>query len=472
MARAFRYLLEVYVDDFIALVIPTSWKQIRHVANGVMFGIHDVFPEDEEAANDPISARKLQKGEGLFSTTKCILGFNFDGEEKSMWLEDDKRSVLLGTLHKWLRGATRSGLGIPLVEFESVTAKLRHAFTALPEGRGLLSPCNWVLRGRPATIYLHRNKALLEAIHDVHFLLRQSTTKPTRCRSLVAKWPDYVGIVDASSHGVGGIILGEGAGCPPTVFRLRWPPDVTAAVVSFDNPKGSVTNSDLEMAGLLLLWLCVEGVCGPIKDRHIAMFSDNSPTVSWVERMATRQSRISAQLVRALALRLNITSSCPLTPVHIPGEENTMADIASRSFGSNIDWHCPTDRQFLTFFNNRFPLPSQVSWNVFQLNSKIAMRVISALRMTRISLGEWQRLPKIGRHIGQIGSNMSGLWEWTHTFRGHVIPTGSGHLLGLPHEFGRDTLGEGSECRLARSLALSRPLDRRSPWPAERTQRN
>lgn len=292
--QSFKYLLEVYVDDFIALVIPTNWKQIHHVANGVMYGIHDVFPEDASEREDPISYKKLVKGDGQFSTRKCILGFDFDGEEKTLWLEEEKRALLLGTLHKWIRGATRASMGIPLLEFESVTAKLRHAFTALPEGRGLLSPCNWVLRGRPATIYLHRNVALLEAIRDILILLTNSVACPTTCRSLVSGWPDFVGIVDASSYSVGGIIIGEKASCPPTVFRVQWPADVTSEVVSFTNPTGRLTNSDLEMAGLLLLWLCIEGVCGPVRQRHVALFSNNSPTVSWVQRMATRQSRVAA----------------------------------------------------------------------------------------------------------------------------------------------------------------------------------
>ncbi len=30
----FRYLLEVYVDDFVSLVIPTSCEQLRHVNSG------------------------------------------------------------------------------------------------------------------------------------------------------------------------------------------------------------------------------------------------------------------------------------------------------------------------------------------------------------------------------------------------------------------------------------------------------
>jgi hypothetical protein len=37
------------------------------------------------------------------------------------------------------------------------------------------------------------------------------------------------------------------------------------------------------------------------------------------------------------------------------------------------------------------------------------MRVISALQMKGITLEEWQRLPKIGKPIGQIEKNMSDL---------------------------------------------------------------
>ena len=109
------------------------------------------------------------------------------------------------------------------------------------------------LQRRPKVVYLHRDGALLEAIRDIRTILQTSTTHPTQCKDLVAAWPDYIGIVDASSHGVGGVILGELSCVPPTVFRLQWPPDISNALVSFDNPKGSITNSDLEMAGLLLL---------------------------------------------------------------------------------------------------------------------------------------------------------------------------------------------------------------------------
>jgi hypothetical protein len=163
------------------------------------------------------------------------------------------------------------------------------------------------------------------------------------------------------------------------------------------------------MAGYLLLWLCLEGIAPDLAHRHIALFSDNSPSVSWVTKMASRTSRVAAQLVRALALRLNIQQTCPLTPVHIPGVENALTDIPSRSFGSAKEWECKSDTDFLTLFNKQFPLPQQASWTVFRFGSKVITCVISALKMKGITLVEWQRLPKLGKYIGQIGQHMSGL---------------------------------------------------------------
>ena len=66
-------------------------------------------------------------------------------------------------------------------------------------------------------------------------------------------WPDYIRIVDASSHGIGGVVVGELLELPPTVFRIQWPMEISNNLVSFNNPTGKINNSDLEMAGLLFL---------------------------------------------------------------------------------------------------------------------------------------------------------------------------------------------------------------------------
>ncbi len=43
----FLYVVEVYVDDFMSLVIPILQEQLQHVATAIMMGIHNVFPPDD-----------------------------------------------------------------------------------------------------------------------------------------------------------------------------------------------------------------------------------------------------------------------------------------------------------------------------------------------------------------------------------------------------------------------------------------
>jgi hypothetical protein len=221
---------------------------------------------------------------------------------------------LLAVLTKWIRTAQNKSGGIEFKEFESVIAKLRHAFMCIPEGRGLLTPMNKLLRKKPAFVYLHRNKKLLHGVKDCRTLLREATLRPTKCSELVMGAPDFVGVKDASVHGVGGVIIGENTEYVPTLFRMEWPEWVKTEVRKTNSGQGgTLTNSDLEMAGLLLLFLVMEDVCDLQPGHHVALFSDNSPTVSWVQKMAAKGSKVADQLLRALCLRMKQRNISPLT---------------------------------------------------------------------------------------------------------------------------------------------------------------
>jgi hypothetical protein len=467
--NSFHYFVEVYVDDFIPMVIATSQEQVQHVANAVMTGIHDVFPPAQEAEEDSISLKKLRKGDGAFALQKDVLGFVFSGDKgkKTMQLEEPKREFLLAVLKKWLRAASTTHAGIVFTEFESIMAKVRHAFTAIPSGRGLFTPFNNLLPLQPAIVYLHRNKALTEAISDCRTLLRESTKTPTCCSELVMGEPDFIGVKDASIHGVGGIIVGHKKACVPTVFRMECPLDIKAEVLRTNMlQRGRLTNSDLEMAGLLLLFLIMETVCELGPGCHVALFSNNAPTVHWVRRMAAKGSRVAGQLLRALTLRLKTTHVSPLTPLHIAGTHNAMTDIPSRSFGIVKQWRCATDSELLTLFNYLFPLPTQNSWTVFRPSSAILTRVISVLRMQVSTMDEWRRPPKPGQHIGQVGRHMSDLWEWTLTLR--ESPSNAASDASQVSRPTSDTgaMVEDERSRATRYQRRSRPLARRCPWSA------
>jgi hypothetical protein len=465
-----KYFLGVYVDDFINMAVARTQKQLRHVANSVMTAIHNVFPADEVDANDPISHKKLEKLEGQWALEKEILGFDFDGDHKTMILALQKRDFLLKILKTWIRQANGSKAGIPFAEFESVVSKLRHAFIALPAGKGLLTGCNKLLSLRPPRVYLQRNKELKQCMDDCRRLLRESTVSPTPCRELVMGNPHYVGVKDASIHGVGGIVVGDEKACVPTVFRLEWPEDIRQEVLKTNAGKGGkLTNSDLECAGLLLLFMVMEAVCNFEPGDHLLIFSDNSPTVHWVRRMAARGSLVAGQLLRALALRMKANHVSPLTPLHIQGVQNPMTDIPSRSWGSEAKWHCETDEDLLTLFNSSFPLPEQKSWTVFQITSGISMRVISLLRMQVSSMDGWRRLPRIGRHIGEIGAATSGLWEWTLIYRTSTTKNGLDCSQALRLESVMEDLVIEERSRVTQWQRLFQPLAQRSLWCAAQT---
>jgi hypothetical protein len=287
----------------------------------VMTGIHENFSADVVDGNSPISEKILLKGEG-YSIFKTLLGFDFDGQQKTMWLEEETRAKILTILHSWLHTGERKR-GVPFIEFKSMVTKLRHAFTALPGGWGLLSWCNHLLKQRPPVVYFHQNEPLNLAISNCRTILWKSTRRPTCCQELVAGWLDFVGVVNASSHGMGGIIIGKLSECPPTVFHLQLLPDITANVITKLNLTGTITNSDLELAGLVILWIMMEHVCTDLADKCVALFSNNSPSVGWDQCMAMRSSLVAEQLIWVLALRFNIQGICPITMLHICGDQNS-----------------------------------------------------------------------------------------------------------------------------------------------------
>ena len=224
--------------------------------------------------------------------------------------------------------------------------------------------------------------------------------------------------------------------------------------------KGRLTNLDLEMAGLLLLWLMIEYICTTLTEKRIALFSDNSPTVSWVQRMACRSSLIAEQLVRVLTLRINAQRYCPMTTLHISGDQNSMTDIPSRSFGSESKWHFKTEAALLTFFNKTFPLPNQSSWNVCQPTYTIVTRVISILRIVHFRLDDWRQLPIVGKNIGAIGSPIQGLWEWTLTFRASNSLQPCAHSPASSREYALATTVRENRSKIAQYQARLRPLGR------------
>jgi hypothetical protein len=88
---------------------------------------------------------------------------------------------------------------------------------------------------------------------------------------------------------------------PPTEWRESSPHHIQSCLVSFPNPTGFITNSDLELASVL----CHQDVVAPIADcreSSLARLYDNTPAVACIEKESASNISSAAYISRLLAL--------------------------------------------------------------------------------------------------------------------------------------------------------------------------
>jgi hypothetical protein len=61
--------------------------------------VHAVFPEtditEHKNGKEPILSSKLEKGDGKFETLKTLIGFIFDGIERTVGLPEEKARLYI-----------------------------------------------------------------------------------------------------------------------------------------------------------------------------------------------------------------------------------------------------------------------------------------------------------------------------------------------------------------------------------------
>jgi hypothetical protein len=113
-------------------------------------------------------------------------------------------------------------------------------------------------------------------------------------------------------------------------------------------------------------------------------------------------------------------------------------------------WKCDTDSDLLTLFNSMFHFPNQHSGIVFGLNCKLVTHLTLALQMKPFKLDGWRQLPKVRRHVGNIGAH---LWEWILTFSTHRSRHESNASQGSQHKQDWVTTDKDDKSKVAWSLA-------------------
>jgi hypothetical protein len=146
--------------------------------------------------------------------------------------------------------------------------------------------------------------------------------------------------------------------------------------------------------------MTMEDICGPLDDKRLTMFNDDSPTIGWATKIASKRSLVAEHLVQALALCVNQKKHAHLQQSILPGSATPSPIYPHDPLGAT----CDTDNELLTLFNSTFPLPSQQTWTVFHLNYRAVRCVISALWMQPFVLDDWRQLLSPGKLVGDIGA--------------------------------------------------------------------
>ena len=115
-------ILEVFLDDFCALINNLSRVHLVRFSEALSHGIQLVFPPPEiiqHQGEDPISQKKMLAGEGTWDTTKELLDWILDGVNYTFHL-DPPCCKAITTLTIRVAHMRR----YPLQEFQKVAGKL------------------------------------------------------------------------------------------------------------------------------------------------------------------------------------------------------------------------------------------------------------------------------------------------------------------------------------------------------------
>ena len=359
--------VDVYVDDFL-LMAQTRAHQ-RKVMRTTLEAIDAVFrplmPTDPPNRKEPASVKKMLKGDAFWATHKRILGWDVNTSDSTLTLPPHR----LARLYELLDRISLPHRRVSVHFWHKLLGELRSMAPALPGARGLFS----VLQHSLTKADRHRVRItphVWHMAHDFRAIADSLRDRPTRLHELVPDTPAFVGACDACQSGMGGVWFRNTGTVPtqPMLWRSRFPPSVQATLVTSDQPHGTLSISDLELAALIA-HKNVLARTHDIAEQTLWMATDNRAALSWSEKGSSTSTSARAYLLRLDALQQRHFRFVP-SYSHIAGKANVMADDASRL------WHL-SDADLLSHFTHHYPQASP--WRMLTLSPETNSSLLGAL---------------------------------------------------------------------------------------------
>ncbi|VEU43031.1 unnamed protein product, partial [Pseudo-nitzschia multistriata] len=231
---------DVYVDDFCGLVQGNVWTR-RAVKRALFHSLDQVFrpldSKDTPYRQEPASIKKLKKGDATWATSKVILGWLLNTQNKTISLPQ----LRIERLQHILRSISPHQKYARVADWHKLLGELRSMAIALPGSVGLFSLLQEALRHQEqGRSRLRLTGALHSFLADFRWLAEDLASRPTRIAELVPDvWPATIGACDAAGSGMGGVhfIPLPSGDIQPIYWRKQFPPWIRQELVSFSNPK-------------------------------------------------------------------------------------------------------------------------------------------------------------------------------------------------------------------------------------------
>ena len=292
--------IDIFVDDFIGLAQDlTNERRVRRI---LLHAIDDVIRPLSESDNvhrrEPVSLKKLRQGDCSWSTAKLILGWVIDTVAMTIHLPSHR----LERLGEILASIPATQKRTSVKKWHKVLGELRSMSLALPGARNLFSHMQHALssklKGRVAL-----NKGVHDALDDFRWILTDIASRPTRIAELVPLLASAEGHHDASGKGAGGIWFPanqlnprQGYSQKPVVWRFEWPQYIIDKLVTSENPSGTISNSDLELAGGLI-HLEALAQTFDVRERTLLSKTDNLNTLFWQRKGSATTEKVPSHLL-------------------------------------------------------------------------------------------------------------------------------------------------------------------------------
>ena len=337
-------------------------------------------------AKESVSVKKLLDGEVDWERVKEFLRWIIDNKAGTVAIPERKLQELWDLLDTPV-SQRRMGRKDPV----RLVWNLRSMYLAVPGAVAHLYPIQSAL-AQVGTDRAWLSPASHREITDWKMLEEQIAEQPTHLAEIVRRKATHLGFCDTSGLGDGCVWLDLSRSGKDLVWHHPWPADIIAGLVSSTNREGTITNSDLELAALVLHEATLLASATEARMTTPRPGLDNTPIVSWSMKEASTINPVVAELLRLRALHSRQFFLRPSVFYH-PGIENRMADDTSCLFklsDTSLLAHMPAAYPQLQSLWQIYLLPLDLlSCVIFTLRRQPCEQELHKILASRVSTKQW-----------------------------------------------------------------------------------